>query len=85
VFVAVVAMAVTMTMGMPNMRMSVIVGMGGIRGRSRGAIMRVIPVGVVVGMRVHSRYRPFYARFARLAKRGSLLSGYLDTSGLRFR
>jgi hypothetical protein len=47
--------------------------------------VRVIPVGVVVGMRMHSRSSPFYARFGRLAKCGYLLSGYLDTSGLRFR
>jgi hypothetical protein len=28
---------------------------GGFRGRAGGAIVRVIPVGVIVGMRVHSR------------------------------
>ncbi len=77
---------VAVTVGMADMRMSVIVGMGGGTGsRSWRTIVRVIPVGVVVGMRVHSRYRPFYARFVRLAKRDYLLSGYLDTSGLRFR
>jgi hypothetical protein len=58
---------------------------GAMRGRSGRAVVRVIPVGEVVGMRVHSRYDPFYARFGRLAKCGYLLSGYLDTSGLRFR
>jgi|SRR5580698_3947670 hypothetical protein len=51
-FMAVVAMAVTM--GMAEMRMGVAVG-GGFRGRAGGAIVRVIPVGVIVGMRVHSR------------------------------
>ena len=51
-FVAVVAVAVTM--GMAEMRMGVAVS-GGFRGRARGAIVRVIPLGVIVGMRVHSR------------------------------
>jgi hypothetical protein len=49
-FVAVVAVAV----GMAEMRMRVAAG-GGFRGRAGGAIVRVIPVGVIVGMRVHSR------------------------------
>ena len=51
-FVAVVAVAVTV--GMTEMRMGVAVS-GGFRGRAGRAIVRVIPLGVIVGMRVHSR------------------------------
>ena len=52
---------------------------------SRRAIVRVIPVIMFVRMRVHGRYSLFYARWAGSTKRGCLLSGYLDTRGLRFR
>jgi len=71
-----------MAVGMTVMGMAVRVN-GGFRGRSKSfsgrAIVLVIATGMVVRVRVHSRYRPFYAGCARLANGGYLLSGYLDT------
>ena len=65
-FVAVMAVAVTMRVAVAmNVR-------DGGRDGSRRAIVLVIPGRVIVGMRVHSRYIPFYARRARLAKCGAL-------------
>jgi len=52
---------------------------GGFGRHARRAVMLVIPVFVIVRMRMHGRYRSFYARSASFAKRGGLLSGYLDT------
>ena len=47
---------VAVTVGMADMRMSVIVGMGGGTGsRSWRTIVRVIPVVAIVGMRMHGR------------------------------
>src|ERR1700742_992839 len=65
----VAVVAVTMTVGVTvtmNPR-------GGAGGCSGWAIVRVIPVRVIVGMRMHSRYGPFYARCARMAKRVAYL------------
>jgi hypothetical protein len=88
-FVAVVAVAVTMPMAVtvPVMRVAVIMSLtGGLRrdwGGSRRAIVLVIPVSMimkrVVGGSMHSRYNLFYARQVSEANRRSLLSGYLDT------
>ena len=70
--------------GMTVMRMAVAVRVnGGFRGRSEccagRTIMLVVATGMVVRVRVHSRYRPFYPGYACLANGGYLLSGYLDT------
>ena len=68
--------------GMTVMGMAVRVN-GGFLGRSQSfswrAIVLVIATGMVVRVRMHSRYRPFYAGCVRLANGGYLLSGYLDT------
>jgi hypothetical protein len=58
--VAVMAVAVTMGTNW-GVTMAVSAGFGGC---ARRAIVRVIPVGMVVGMRVHSRYSSFYACLA---------------------
>ena len=80
----VAVMAVTVTVGMA---VSVDMTAGFCRTRSRAwrAVVAVVAVRVVMRVGVHSRYRPFYARCGRLANGGCLLSGYLDTSRLRFR
>jgi hypothetical protein len=75
-----------MSVGMTVMGMAVAVN-SGFRGRAKcrsgrcsgWAIVLVIATGMVVRVRIHSRYRPFYARCACLANGGCLLSGYLDT------
>ena len=68
--------------GMTVMGMAVRVN-GGFRSRSEccsgRAIVLVVATGMVVRVRMHSRYRPFYAGYARLANGGYLLSGYLGT------
>jgi len=69
---------------MAVMRMAVTVRVnGGFRARSERrsgrAIVLVIAAGMVVRVRMHTHFTPFYAPCACLANRRCLLSGYLDT------
>ena len=85
-FVTVVAMAVTMTMA--KMRMAVAMNMvGGLRcarDGSRRAIVRVIPVIMVMRVRMHSRCTLFYARSASRRSAAAYLVDILTRRGCDF-